>query len=265
VTTLCQKELIMLLSVNDTIGYTVQAEDSDVGKLDDLLFHDATSKIRYLVVDAGSWLSARKVLLAPAAVGQPDPEARAISTVLNQQQVKDSPPIDTDKPVSHQQEEALHGHFGWTPYWYNPLLGAPAAASPYWGSMPVLPDAPADPAAAEEAMERGDPHLRSAAEVIGYYVGAEDGDIGHVEDLLIAEDDWTLRYLVIDTRNWLPGKKVLIATDWLKSVDWPSGKIAVDLARERIKTSPEYDPNITLDRAHEESLYRHYGRDALWL
>lgn len=255
----------MLLSVNDTIGYSVHADDGEVGRIDDVLFDDGTSRIRYFVVDAGSWLSDRIVLLAPAAAGKVDAETRAIVTVLTKQQVKDSPPIHTDKPVSRQQEEALHGHFGWTPYWDNPMLGAPAAAAPYWGAMPVLPNDPDDAAAVEEAKKRGDPNLRSASEIIGYYVAAEDGDIGHVEDLLMAEKDWTIPYLVIDTRNWLPGRKVLVAANWLTSVDWPSGKIAVDLARERIKSSPEYDPTITLDRAYVESLHQHYGRDALWL
>ena len=96
--------------------------------------------------------------------------------------------------------------------------------------------------------------------MIGYYIGASDGDIGHVEDLLVNEEDWTIHYLVIDTRNWLPGKKVLVATDWLQSVDWHAQKIAVDLERDRIKSSPEFDPS-KLDRAYQERLHQHYGRD----
>ena len=241
----------MLLSVNELIGYTVQSDDGDVGTLDDVLFDDATSKVRYHVIQAGGWLSDRRVLLPPAVVGDVHPENKTMLTGLTREEVRDSPPIDTDKPVSRQQEQALYSHYGWTPYWEMPLA-APVAV-PYWGARPSAEDA-------AEA-ERGDPHLRSAREVLGYYIGANDGDIGHVEDLLIVEQDWIVQYLVIDTRNWLPGKKVLVATDWLTSVDWHEQKIAVDLARERIEASPEYDRDMTMNDDYEERLYRHYGRD----
>lgn len=254
----------MLLSVNDTMGYGLAAEDGDVGKVSDLLFDDASSKVRYLVIDTGGWLFGRQVLLAPAACGEIRPDSRTICTALTQQQVKDSPPIGADKPVSRQEEETLHRYYGWTPYWDSSM--APGVPAAYWGAIPVVPTRDPKPvtdeALAAEA-ERGDPHLRSANEVIGYYIGAKDGDIGHVEDLLMGEKDWMVRYLVIDTRNWLPGKKVLVATDWLTEVDWAGRKIAVDLERERIKASPEYDPAKTLDRSYQERLYRHYGRDAL--
>lgn len=257
----------MQLSVNDTIGYGVRAKDGeDVGTVDDLLFDDATSMVRYLVINAGSWLSDQMVLLTPAAVGMPHPESRTTETALTKQQVKDSPPIDTDKPVSRAQEKTLHGHYGWTPYWESPVMAGMGAS--YWGAMPILPkDSPETIAEAEQTQadaERGDPHLRSAREVIGYYVGAADGDIGHVDDLLVDLDDWTIRYVVIDTRNWLPGKQVLVATNWLTAVDWHEQKIAVDLERESIKSSPEYDRSMTLDRAYQQRLHEHYGRTAAW-
>ncbi len=242
----------MLLSVNDLIGHTLQSDDGDVGTLDDVLFDDATSRVRYHVIQTGGWLSDRQVLLPPAALGELQPENETILTALTKEQVKDSPPIDADKPVSRQQEQALYGHYGWTPYWEMPL--AATVAIPYWGGAPAAEDG-------VEA-ERGNPHLRSAREVLGYYIGASDGDIGHVEDLLIVERDWMIRYLVIDTRNWLPGKKVLVATDWLTSVDWHEQRIAVDLDRERIESSPKYDQAMTMDDEDEERLYRHYGRDA---
>ena len=128
----------MVLSVNDMIGYDVRAENGDVGKIDDVYFEDATSSIRYVVVDAGGWLSDRKVLLAPAAFGNLAPAERTIVTALTRQQVKDSPAVETDKPVSRQQEELLHGHYGWTPYWEGAM--APGIAAPYWGAIPVLPE-----------------------------------------------------------------------------------------------------------------------------
>ena len=252
-----------MLSVKDMIGYDVRAEDGDVGKIHDVFFDDATSRVRYVVVDAGGWLSDRNVLLAPAALGELTPAERTITTALNRQQVEDSPPVETDKPVSRQQEEMLHGHYGWTPYWQDAIV--PGMAAPYWGAIPVLPETDIENAIEEvvAADERrgGDRNLRSAGEVVGYYVGAADGDIGHVEDLLVRADDWTIRYLVIDTKNWLPGKKVLVAADWLTAVDWHEKEISVDVARERIESGPDYDPDTVLDQDAEQRLYQHYGRD----
>jgi sporulation protein YlmC with PRC-barrel domain len=257
----------MQLSANDTIGYGMLAEDGEeVGTVDDLMFDDESSAVRYLVINAGSWLSERMVLLTPAAFSLPDPDTKSFQTALTKEQVKDSPPIDTEKPVSRQQEEALHGHFGWTPYWDSPLV--PGVGAAYWGGMPVFPKSNTDAAARDMAIQTGadggNPHLRSAREVMGYYIGAKDGDIGHVDDLLIDEENWAIRYLVIDTRNWLPGKKVLVATNWLKAVDWHEQKIEVDLERDKIKSSPEYDPTMTLDRDYHQRLHEHYGRNASW-
>lgn len=252
---------MMQLSVNDSIGYGIRTSDGDdVGTVDDLLFDDATSTVRYLVINAGSWLSDRMVLLTPAVFGPPEADSRMIQTALTKDQVKDSPPIDTDKPVSRQQETLLHRHYGWSPYWESPVMAGMGGAA-YWGVMPIDQD---DAAAAAEDAKDHDAHLRSAREVIGYYVGASDGDIGHVDDLLVELEDWTVRYIVIDTRNWLPGKQVLVATDWLSAVDWHDQKIAVELEREKIKTSPEYDPATTLDRAYQKSLHDHHGRNAAW-
>jgi uncharacterized protein YrrD len=261
----------MLWSVNNLRGYQIEATDDVLGSVDDLYFEDRHSTVRYLVVDTGTWLPGRKVLIAPAVVGRPDPTQRLIPVQLTRQQVKDSPDIDTDKPVSRQHEEALYGYYGWSPYWTAAPYGAPTAG-PYWGAPAYGPGAvpprgaeagvaaPAEREAIEAERGRGDPHLRSAREVIGYYVEATDGDIGHVEDLLVEDASWTIRYIVVDTRNWLPGKKVIISPQWLRWVDWGSQKIGVDVPRERIERSPEYDPRTTLDRSYEEALHRHYER-----
>lgn len=258
----------MLLSLYDTFGYHIRATDGDVGTIDDVLFEDVSSTVRYLVVDTGGWLSSRKVLLAPAALGAVEPATRQIATALTRAQVEQSPHVDLAKPVSRQHEAALHQHYGWAPYWG----GAAYGLAPYWGGAALATGRPqasaADPVERELAAaerERVDPHLRSAREVIGYYVEATDGEIGHVEDLLADPEDWVVRFVVIDTRNWLPGKKVVVATDWLASVQWSEQRITVDLTRDQVKASPEYDPSITLDRQFQERLYRHHGRVPYWV
>jgi uncharacterized protein YrrD len=232
----------MLFSFEGLRGYEIRAADGDIGSVHDVLFEDTSSRVRYLVVDTGSWLVGRRVLLAAAAIGEILHDARAITTGLTTRQVKDSPSIDTDQPVSRQHEEALHAHYDWAPYWY----GAPAyGLAPYWGGLELAPPPPAeDPVereVAEMARQQADPHLRSAREVIGYYVAAKDGDIGHVEDLLLDDANWMIRHLIIDTRNWLPGKKVVIDPDRLRSVSWADQQIELDLSRSEVESSPEYD------------------------
>jgi sporulation protein YlmC with PRC-barrel domain len=239
----------MLFSFEELRGYQIRAADGEIGSVDDVLFEDTTSRVRYLVVETGSWLFGRKVLLAAAALGPVDHAARAITTGLTTRQVKDSPSVDADQPVSRQQEEALHSYYEWPPYWY----GAPALGlAPYWGGVGLAPPPPADNPVEREVAEmerqQADPHLRSAREVTGYYVAASDGDIGHVEDLVIDDANWMICHLVIDTRNWLPGRKVLVDTDRLRSVDWAERHIVLEMSRRDVESSPEFDRSLLAAR-----------------
>lgn len=118
--------------------------------------------------------------------------------------------------------------------------------------------------AARAAQASGDSHLRSTKEVTSYYIEASDGDIGHVEDFLIEDESWTIRYIVVDTRNWWPGKKVLVSPEWIEQVSWTDSRVRVDVSRDTIKNCPEYDPSTPLSRDYENRLYRHYGRSKYW-
>ena len=97
-----------------------------------------------------------------------------------------SPDIDTQQPVSRQMEALMYDHYGSSPYWpVGAGLGAPMAGYP--GYMPPADYVAAAPARVEERVgyqprRSGDPHLRSAKEVTGYYVQGSDDEVGHVED-----------------------------------------------------------------------------------
>jgi hypothetical protein len=173
-----------------------------------------------------------------------------------------SPDIDTDRPVSRQQEIEYDRYYGYPSYWTGPYL---------WGGYPApfLSDTPASSFEQERrwelgAQEGGDPHLRSAAAVIGYHISATDGDIGHVEDFLLDEATWAIRYMVVDTRNWWPGKKVLVSPGWIADVDWDASTVGVEMSREQVRNSPEYDPSAPLQRDYESRLHDHYGRAGYW-
>jgi sporulation protein YlmC with PRC-barrel domain len=248
----------MQKSTKDLKGNNIVATDGDIGKAADFYFDDKSWTIRYLVADTGNWLLGRKVLLSPIALGKADFSTGRINVTLTKKQVEESPSIDTDKPVSRQHEAYYHDYYGYPYYWSGPYL---------WGSM-YYPGLPVDDQQRVEERraereEAGDSHLRSAAHVTGYHIEASDGDIGHVEDFIIDDETWEIRYLVVDTRNWLPGKKVLIAPRWIDRVSWEDSKVYVSLSREAIKNAPEYNPD-TLNREYEEKLHVHYGQPKYW-
>lgn len=251
---------------SDMIGYGLRAQDGHIGKIDDLLFDDTHFGLRWVVVDTGNWLPGRKVLLPPSAFDTPDIALQEYPVALTREQIEAAPDIDTQKPVSRQLESEIYGHYGWNPYWYGGFGYATAGGLIPAGTIPAEPiSAPDDqPGAPDSDVERGDPHLRSVNEVTGYYIEATDGSIGHVEDFIIDEKDWAMRYLIVDTKNWWPGKKVLISPHWLRDIVWSDEKVFLDLPRDKIQAAPEFDRSITLDRAYEERIYRHYGLSPYW-
>jgi hypothetical protein len=101
-------------------------------------------------------------------------------------------------------------------------------------------------------------------EIVGYHIQACDGEIGHIQDFIVDDETWDIRYAVVDTRNWWIGKEVLIAPQWIHKVDWDLQKVFVDLTRERIRNSPEYENLNTISRDYEEKLYEYYKRRSYW-
>jgi sporulation protein YlmC with PRC-barrel domain len=255
----------MLRSMNELYGYTIRATDDTIGSVHDFLCDDREWKVRYLVVDTGNWLPGRKVLIAPEALSKPDWASMTLPVNLTKDQVKDSPDVDTEKPVSRQQEDALRRYYDWPLYWGG--FAGPAGTGGYWPTT-------ADTEPVQQSVERtgttavheapADTHLRSAQEVSGYHIQAADGDIGHVDDFILDDDHWTIRYLVVDTRNWLPGRKVVLAPDWVDAVDWNERKVHVSLTKDGVKSSPEFDPEAPVNRQYEETLYDYYGRPKYW-
>ena len=105
----------------------------------------------------------------------------------------------------------------------------------------------------------------STKEVSGYHIHAFDGSIGHVDDFIVDDESWVIRFLVVDTKNWLPGRKVLIAPLWVDAIDWESRQVRVDMTMEAVKNAPEFDPEAPINREYEERLYDYHGRPKYWL
>lgn len=253
----------MLLSFKDPTKFKVEATNGSIGHLHSLLFDEQSWIVRYLVVDTGALLPGRKVLLPPSIFG--DLTGQVFPVALTREQVKNSPEIDTELPVSRQQEMELHNHFDWTPYWTGSFSTLTTATVPEVEK--AARQAGAEPGAGKAEDTDNNPHLRSTRAVINYRISAEDGDIGHVEDFIVDDADWLIRYLVVDTRNWLPGKKVIIPPDWIKHFSWDKAEISVNVTQEAIEKSPEFDPDAPapVNRDYETLLYDYYDRSKYWL
>ncbi len=264
----------MLRSMNDLEGYAIRATDGTIGHVKDFYFDDHSWVIRYLVVETGSWLSSRRVLISPISIGQPDWAAKVLPVSITREQVKNSPAIDTDKPVSRQHEERYLGYYGYPAYWGGPGIwgggmypgmiaseNGGAVAAPF----PMGPqEAEAYARAFEAQHQSDDPQLRSCKAVVDYHIEATDGEIGHVQGLLVDEETWAVRYLVADTSNWWLGHQVLVAPQWIKNVNWSHATIAVNLTRQAVEDSPPYDSAGPLDRTQETGIHEHYGRAGYW-
>ncbi|MEO6569202.1 MAG: PRC-barrel domain-containing protein, partial [Opitutaceae bacterium] len=174
---------------------------------------------------------------------------------LTKKQIEESPSLASDKPVSRQFEESYYGYYGMPMYW---------AGGYSWGASPYPMRDRARWSEEKRSEKAWDPNLRSTSDVTGHHLQATDGEIGHVEDFIIDSETWAIRYLIVSTRNWWPGKKVLISPQWIDRVSWDQSKVYVGLSREAIKTSPEYDEAALLNREYESGLHRHYNRPSYW-
>lgn len=254
----------MLRNVKDLKGYTLRATDGLIGTVDDVYFDDEDWTVRYLIVDTGTWLSGRKVLISPLAIGDPDWLGQWMPVALTTAQVEQSPDIDTRQPVSRQQEAAYFSFYSYPYYWGGAGLWGVGGFPRSLTAEHRIGQASTAAGSADTARTAEDSHLRSCRAVTGYHVHATDGDLGHVEDFLIDERTWAVRYLIVDTSRWWGGHQVLLAPQWISAVSWSESKVSVDLTRRGIKQAPQYDSAAQLDRQQERSIYEHHGRPDYW-
>lgn len=252
----------MKRNIKSLLGFTLSATDGEIGKVKDFYFDDKTWTIRYLIVETGSWLHGRKVLISPEALFATDWVGETFPVNLTKEQIRNSPDIDTEKPVSRQQEMKLYEYYPWTGYWSGSLWGGGFGTIGMVTPTPVSAQQAAyetEPDLAENESS-GDQHLRSTDTVKGYSIKAIDGEIGDVEDFIVDDNTWKIDFIIADTGNWFPGKKVLISPNWIKEVKWETSSVIVDVTVDRVKNSPEYDPDRVISEVYEENLHNHYGR-----
>ena len=258
----------MMRSTKHMKRFEITATDGPIGSVEDFYFDDERWAMRYVVVDTGKWLPGRRVLISPLSIARAEWGEQRLLLSITRDQVKNSPDVDTHKPVSRRHESEYLDHYAYPYYWGHAGL---------WGAhaYPMLP--PREPSPEElarqrarkaeenrKAAEQGDTHLRSASEVSGYAIGATDGDLGQVDDFLFDDSSWAIRYLVVDTNNWWFGKHVLVAPDWITEISWPDRSVLVNVTRAWLKKAPQYDGAEHVDRQWEAAYYQHLEQPRYW-
>lgn len=253
----------MLRNTKGIEGYKLAASDGVFGKVKDFLFDDEHWTIRYMVADTGGWLPGQKVLVSPVSLGEADWDSHTLQVRLTKDEIGQAPNLDEKAPVSRKYEKRWFDTYQWPYYWGGAGVWSGGIFPSY---LYMQQNSQTDDKSETEMPdpEEDSQSLRSVNEVKGYHIQAIDGDIGHVEDFIVDDQTWTIRYAVVDTRNWLPGKKVLVAPRWINSVAWADQAVSVDLSRDLVKNSPPYDPKTPVNRDYEEQLYDYYGRPVYW-
>jgi uncharacterized protein YrrD len=236
----------MKRSINSLLGYTIKGTDGEIGKVEEFYFDDRTSTIRYMIVRTGGWFSEKNVLISPEVFQKAEWESETLSVNLTLEKIKNGPDIDTDEPVSRQQEELMRGYYSWPGYYGYGMYG-------YWGlgkwGYPAVRGIEEEKEVQKmNATEHphDNSHLRSTHEVTGYDIHATDGDIGAVNDFIIDDTTWEINSIIVETGNWFSGKKVLFSPDRIKEINWKTGAVIIDTTIAHVKSSPEYDPEEEL-------------------
>lgn len=252
----------MMRNLKELLETTARSTDGDIGAVYDFYFDEKAWMVRYLVVKGGDWVNNRLLLFAPQALGQPDLQENVFPVLLSSEMIKNSPIIRTDQPVEAKDEVELRQYYQWPLNW-DP--NDPGGLGP--GSVAAYPLVEL-----AEQMNRNAPPppvpqgsiMRSMHHTLGFSIHARDGSVGEVDDFIVDDETWRIMYLVVDAGSWLSSRKVLVSPTWTEQVDWDNHTLNVDLKKETIQNSPEYDPSVPLERTYESKLYQHYGRDAYW-
>jgi hypothetical protein len=220
-------------TINGLIGCRMEARDGDGGRVDDVYFDDQSWTVRYLVLKTDDWLSGRKVLIAPLALLEDGGLTGVFRVNLTQDQIRNSPDIETDKPVSRQQEIELYGHYSWKGYWESGFYAQGV------GEIKEVRNIPQNVRSGGAV----DLHLRATSYVTGFHVHGTDGEFGYICNFVIDDRTWKMLNLVVDTGHLPVGKKVLVAVDHIIQLQWNDSEIYLNETKTDIEKSAVFEPS----------------------
>lgn len=241
----------MFMNLRDLEGWHVSTVDNaDAARLQDSYFDDRRWAVRYFVVIGEAWNS-RPIAISPSAIERIDRNDARIHVSLAASAIEKAPTFDLTRSMTRRQEASYASHFRFPYYWIGPGV---------WGEHEV-PTPSVEPLGAAVGLTTPDPearHLFSVHDFSGSHLHALDGEIGHVENFIVDDRSWTIRYLIADTSNWIGGRTVLIAPSQVRDVDWALHRLDLKLTRDDVRHSPVYDPTVGLTAEYERRLADHY-------
>ena len=250
----------MLRDAEELIGYSVQARDGSIGAVYDFYLDDEAWTVRALVIETGQWLPEKRVLLSPEVfAGRPDWRAKAFPVSLTLEQIRNAPEAEADRPVPWPRPAGIGQPELWPLSWSGVSFNVAASAvmAREIAKEPGVRRLRSEPAQ--------DPRVRSMRALMGYGLRAADEAVGRLEDFILDDQAWVVRYLVAGLSRFPAAKKVLIAPDWVREVDGTRSEVRTAHRASEIRDSPPYDPSAPVNRAYEERLYDYYGRPKYWV
>ncbi len=221
----------MLRRLRDLKGYRIEATDGELGSVRDILFDDESWTVRYMVAATGPWLLGKRVLVGWPALGQPDWDERNFPVSLTKEQVKHSPHVSVDEPVSRRQERSIHDHYGWRPYWGVVMAKAALKQAGIEADESATPPSPED-----------ETHLRSVREVVDYEVRAQDEKVGVVADFLADDYTWIIKEMVVEMGGLLSKQEMIVDATWIEDVDWAHRVVTLGLPAEQFEDAVVSEP-----------------------
>jgi hypothetical protein len=235
----------MMYGVRELLGYDLLGTDGQIGNLHEFYFSDEDWDILYLVAGRGRLLPGRKVLISPLVVHRPHKSSRIVELDISQEQIRAGSAATNQHALCHHMQIQLSRYYGWADY-AGRVVMAEAELNEKSGSVRPL--------------------LRAIGEeVLGSSVQAVDGKIGHVEDCIVDDETWIIRYLVVRSTDPSRDANILLSPQWIDTPDWQVPRFHVGFTLEAIRNSPEYDPCTPLTRDCEEKLYSFFGRLKYWI
>jgi hypothetical protein len=245
----------MKRSLKNLKGFTIEAIDGEKGKAKDFLFDEAHWRIRYLEADYGSIFNKTRVLVPRTFFKKPDWSAQRFPVNLDKDTLASCPHLEEKATVSRKFESKILEHYQIPYYWQAGHPAGPAGTMVFYPPRPLTP-----PSKIPEESEM-ESRLRSYREVMGYHVRATDDKMGHIDDIIIDDEDWQITYVILDTSNWLPGsKKVLMAVDWLHEISYVDREVSIGLSTKTIQEAPEYYVDRPIEKDFEEAMYNFYQK-----
>ncbi|WP_190278407.1 PRC-barrel domain containing protein [Colwellia hornerae] len=242
----------MLRSLNEIMRFQLLGIDKKIGRCKDFLFDDKLWVIRYIVADSKEWLSKdRKVLISTISLREPYWEQYQFPLDLTRSKIENSPLVGEHQKISHQYETELFEYYGYAYYWMNEGL---------WRTSPSpMPLVETQLSKDNSKIKSEDWHLRSTDEVKKFKIYTTDQQVAHIDDFILNDDNWTISYIVIDTRHWVPGgRKVLISHKCIDAVNWAGCSITVNVNAQKIIENPLFDLERFIDPDYESQLRKYY-------